>query len=55
MKRMDFLKTSAIGLTVPKAVIDRMVLNNNTNNPIILSTWEHGRFFYKTVGISSIL
>jgi L-asparaginase/N4-(beta-N-acetylglucosaminyl)-L-asparaginase len=42
MKRRDFLKTSAIGITVPSVIIGESNINTNKNNPIILSTYNHG-------------
>ncbi len=42
MKRRDFLKTSAIGLAVPSAVFGGATIKTSKNNPIILSTWNHG-------------
>jgi N4-(beta-N-acetylglucosaminyl)-L-asparaginase len=42
MKRRDFLKTGAIGITVPSVFFGDSNINTNKNNPIILSTWNHG-------------
>ena len=42
MKRRDFLKTGAIGITVPYVIFGDSNINTNKNNPIILSTWNHG-------------
>ena len=42
MKRRDFLKTGAIGITVPSVIFGDSNINTNKNNPIILSTWNHG-------------
>mgnify|MGYP001092965113 CR=1 FL=1 len=42
MKRRDFLKTGAIGITVPSVIFRDSNSNTNNNNPIILSTWNHG-------------
>ncbi len=42
MKRRDFLKTSAIGLAAPSALISGETIEPNTNDPLILSTWKHG-------------
>ncbi len=42
MKRRDFLKTGAIGLAVPSAVIGETNIKPNKNDPLILSTWKHG-------------
>ena len=42
MKRRDFIKTSAIGLTVPSAIFGGQKINPNLNDPLILSTWNHG-------------
>ncbi len=41
MKRRDFLKTGAIGITAPSVIFGDSNINTN-NNPIILSTWNHG-------------
>ena len=42
MKRRDFLKTGAIGITVPSVIFGDSNINTNKNNPIILSTYNHG-------------
>ena len=42
MKRRDFLKTGVIGITVPSVIFGDSNINTNKNNPIILSTWNHG-------------
>ena len=42
MKRRDFLKTGAIGITVPSVIFGDLNINRNKNNPIILSTHNHG-------------
>ena len=42
MKRRDFLKTGAIGITVPSVIFGDSNINTNKNNPIILSTWNRG-------------
>ena len=42
MKRRDFLKTGAIGITVPSVIFGDSNINTNKNNPIILSTHNHG-------------
>ncbi len=42
MKRRDFLKTGAIGITVPSVIFGDSNIITNKNNPIILSTWNHG-------------
>jgi len=42
MKRRDFLKTGAIGITVPSAIFGDSNIITNKNDPIILSTWNHG-------------
>lgn len=42
MKRRDFLKTSAIGITAPSILMSSESMKPNLNDPIILSTWEHG-------------
>jgi L-asparaginase/N4-(beta-N-acetylglucosaminyl)-L-asparaginase len=42
MKRRDFLKTGAIGITAPSVIFGDSNINTNKNNPIILSTWNHG-------------
>ena len=42
MKRRDFLKTSAIGLAAPSALMSEGSIQPNLNDPLILSTWEHG-------------
>ena len=42
MKRREFLKTGAIGITVPSVIFGDSNINTNKNNPIILSTWNHG-------------
>ena len=42
MKRRDFLKTGAIGIAVPSVIFGDSNINTNKNNPIILSTWNHG-------------
>jgi len=42
MKRRDFLKTSAIGITVPSLLMSTETIEPNMNDPLILSTWEHG-------------
>ena len=42
MKRRNFLKTGAIGITVPSVIFGDSNINTNKNNPIILSTWNHG-------------
>ena len=42
MKRRDFLKTGAIGITVPSVIFGNSNIITNKNNPIILSTWNHG-------------
>jgi L-asparaginase/N4-(beta-N-acetylglucosaminyl)-L-asparaginase len=42
MKRRDFLKTSAIGITAPSILMSSESMKSNLNDPIILSTWEHG-------------
>ena len=42
MKRRDFIKTSAIGLTAPTAIFGGTKIKTNRNAPIILSTWNHG-------------
>ena len=42
MKRRDFLKVGAVGLTSPLALSKNKILKNNKNNPVILSTWNFG-------------
>ena len=42
MKRRDFLKTGAVGITVPSVIFGDSNINTNKNNPIILSTHNHG-------------
>ena len=42
MIRRDFLKTGAIGITAPSVIFGDSNINTNKNNPIILSTWNHG-------------
>ena len=42
MKRRDFLKTGAIGIIVPSVIFGDSNINTNKNNPIILSTSNHG-------------
>ena len=42
MKRRDFLKTGAIGITLPSVIFGDSNINTNKNNPIILSTYNHG-------------
>ncbi|MBT5176690.1 MAG: glycosylasparaginase, partial [Candidatus Marinimicrobia bacterium] len=42
MKRRNFLKTGAIGLVAPTTVFGNTELKTNKNNPILLSTWNHG-------------
>ena len=42
MKRRDFIKTGAIGITVPSAIFGDSNIITNKNDPIILSTWNHG-------------
>jgi L-asparaginase/N4-(beta-N-acetylglucosaminyl)-L-asparaginase len=42
MKRRDFLKTSAIGITAPSILMSDDEIKPNMNDPLILSTWEHG-------------
>ena len=42
MKRRDFLKTGAIGITVPSVIFGDSNINTKKNNPIILSTHNHG-------------
>ena len=42
MERRDFLKTGAIGITVPSVIFGDSNIITNKNNPIILSTWHHG-------------
>ena len=42
MKRRDFLKTDTIGITAPSVIFGDSKINTNKNDPIILSTWEHG-------------
>jgi len=42
MKRRDFLKTSAIGITAPSILMSDDEIRPNMNDPLILSTWEHG-------------
>ena len=42
MKRRDFLKTGAIGITIPSFIFGDSNIITNKNNPIILSTWNHG-------------
>jgi L-asparaginase/N4-(beta-N-acetylglucosaminyl)-L-asparaginase len=42
MKRRDFLKTGAIGITAPSAIFGDSNIIANKNNPIILSTYNHG-------------
>jgi L-asparaginase/N4-(beta-N-acetylglucosaminyl)-L-asparaginase len=42
MKRRDFLKTSAIGITAPSTIFGDSNIITNKNDPIILSTWSHG-------------
>jgi len=42
MERRDFLKTGAIGITVPSVIFGDSNIITNKNNPIILSTWNHG-------------
>ena len=42
MKRRDFLKTSAIGITAPSLLMSTETIEPNMNDPLILSTWEHG-------------
>ena len=42
MKRRDFLKTGTIGITAPSVIFGDSKINTNKNDPIILSTWEHG-------------
>lgn len=42
VKRRDFFKTGAIGLVVPTVVFGDTKLKTNINNPILLSTWNHG-------------
>ena len=42
MKRRDFLKSGAIGITVPSVIFGDSNINTNKNNPIILSTHNHG-------------
>ncbi len=42
MKRRDFLKTSAVGLAAPSALFSGVTIEPNMNDPLILSTWEHG-------------
>ncbi|MBC8344630.1 MAG: N(4)-(beta-N-acetylglucosaminyl)-L-asparaginase [Candidatus Marinimicrobia bacterium] len=42
MKRRDFIKTTAIGLAAPTTIFGGSKLKTNKNDPIILSTWDHG-------------
>ncbi len=42
MKRRDFIKTSAIGLTAPTAIFGGTKIKTKRNDPIILSTHNHG-------------
>ena len=42
MKRRDFLKTGAVGIIVPSVIFGDSNINTNKNNPIILSTHNHG-------------
>ena len=42
MKRRDFLKTSAVGLSVPSTIFGGTYIKTNNNDPLILSTWNHG-------------
>ena len=42
MKRRDFLKTSAVGLSVPSTIFGGTNIKTNNNDPLILSTWNHG-------------
>ena len=42
MKRRDFLKSGAVGIIVPSVIFGDSNINTNKNNPIILSTWNHG-------------
>ena len=42
MKRRDFLKTSAVGLSVPSTIFLGTYIKTNINDPLILSTWNHG-------------
>lgn len=42
MKRRDFFKASAIGLTIPSTIIKGQKINISKNNPVILSTWNFG-------------
>lgn len=41
MNRRDFLKTGAVGVTVPSVLLSTQE-KINMNNPLVLSTWEHG-------------
>jgi len=42
MKRRDFLKSGAVGIIVPSVIFGDSNINTNKNNPIILSTHNHG-------------
>ena len=42
MKRRDFIKMGAIGITAPSAIFGDSNIIANKNNPIILSTYNHG-------------
>ena len=42
MKRRDFLKSGAVGIIVPSVIFRDSNINTNKNNPIILSTHNHG-------------
>lgn len=41
LKRRDFLKSTALGITAPTTLFSTH-MKRNINNPIILSTWEFG-------------
>ncbi len=42
MKRRDFLKTGAIGITAPSILMSSETIKHNIDDPIVLSTWAHG-------------
>ncbi len=42
MKRRDFLKTGAIGITAPSILMSSETIKPNIDDPIVLSTWAHG-------------
>ena len=42
MKRREFFKTSAVGLAASSTIFGGTDIKTNKNNPLILSTWNHG-------------